>query len=76
MILPNKYLTENEALIGVGSILLGKLSTAKTLSNLWEEVKDISNVGNFERFILGLDLLFVLSLIELKNSKIVKTEKS
>jgi hypothetical protein len=72
MILPNKYLTENDALIGVGSILLGKLSTPKPLSTFWEEVKDISNVGNFERFVLGLDLLFVLGLIEIKNNKIVK----
>ena len=72
MILPNKYLMENDALIGVGSVLLGKLSTPKTLSNFWEEVKDISNVGNFERFVLGLDLLFILGLIEIKNNKIVK----
>lgn len=72
MILPNKYLMEHETLIGVGSVLIGKLSTPKTLSNFWEEVKDISNVGNFERFVLGLDLLFVLGLIEIKNNKIVK----
>ena len=72
MILPNKYLREHEALIGVGSVLLKQLSAEKTLSSLWEEVKEISNVGNFERFVLGLDLLFVLGLIEARSDKIVK----
>lgn len=72
MILPNKYLRENDALIGVGSILLEKLSMEKTLSGLWEEVKDASNVGNFERFILGLDLLFILGLVEIQSDKITK----
>ncbi|GJL52081.1 MAG: hypothetical protein NPIRA01_33080 [Nitrospirales bacterium] len=73
MILPNKYLREHEALIGVGSILLKNLSGEKTLSDLWEGVKLLSDVGTFERFVLGLDFLFILGLVEIKNNKIVKT---
>lgn len=72
MILPNKYLREHEALIGVGSVLLKQLSIEKTLSNLWEDVKEASSIGNFERFILGLDLLFILGLIEVRSDKIIK----
>jgi hypothetical protein len=70
MIMPNKYLTERDALIGVGSILLGKLSVPKKLSNLWEEVKDVPSIGVFDRLAYGLELLFVLGLIELKDDKI------
>ena len=72
MILPNKYIQEKEALIGVGTMVLNHLSAEKSLSVLWESVKNASNVSNFERFILALDLLFVLGLVEFKNSKIVK----
>ncbi len=72
MILPNKYLREHEVLIGVGSVLLKHLSIEKTLSRLWDEVKSASNIGNFERFVLGLDLLFLLGIIETKNDKIVR----
>lgn len=72
MIMPNKFLSEYDALIGVGSVLLDKLTVGKTLSTLWDETKDISNIGNFERFILGLDLLFILGLIEVKIDKIIK----
>ena len=70
MIMPNKYLTERDALIGVGSILLGKLSVPKKLSNLWEAVKDVPSIGVFDRLAYGLELLFVLGLIELKDDKI------
>ncbi len=72
MIMPNKFLSEHDALIGVGSVFLDKLAVGKTLSTLWDETKDISNIGNFERFILGLDLLFILGLIEVKIDKIIK----
>ncbi len=72
MIMPNKYMRENDALIGVGSTLLKNLSDEKTLSDLWECVKETSGVENFERFVLGLDLLFILGLVEIKNEKLVK----
>ncbi len=72
MIMPNKYMSENEALIGVGSVLLKHLSIEISLTDLWESVKDTSCIATFERFVLGLDLLFVLGLVEIKNEKLVK----
>ena len=70
MILPNKHIREDEALIGVGAILLKKISSSMLLSELWEQVKGISNVSNYERFILGLDLLFLLGLIKIEDNHI------
>ena len=72
MILPNKYIQENVALIGVGATVLSHLSFDQSLSSLWENMKNLTNVNNFERFVLALDLLFVLGLVEFKNNKIVK----
>ena len=70
MILPNKYVREDEALIGFGSVMLKRLTAEQTLSNLWEEVKGCESFGNFERFILVLDMLYMLGLVEFKNNKI------
>jgi hypothetical protein len=75
MILPNKYLKESEALLGIGAILMQKITSSIFISELWESVKEISNIGNFERFVLGLDLLFLLDLIKIENNKIIKIIK-
>ncbi len=72
MIMPNKYIREHESLIGVGSVLITHLYKETSLSDLWEKVKNISDVETFERFILGLDLLFALGLIEFNDNKIIR----
>lgn len=72
MILPNKYIQENHALIGLGATVLSHLSSEQSLSSLWESIKKLTTVNNFERFILALDLLFVLGLVDFKNNKIIK----
>jgi hypothetical protein len=72
MIMPNKYIREDEALIGIGGILLKKLSSEKSLSELWDSSKKLSNIGTYERFILALDMLFILNLICLQDNKIMR----
>jgi len=72
MILPNKYVPENEALLGVGALLLKELSDNEDISTFWDRVKSMPTVDNFERFVLSLDLLFVLGLVEADNGKICK----
>ena len=71
MILPNKYVRVHESLIGVGSTLLSNMADENSLSVLWESVKGSSNIGNYERFVLGLDLLFLLGVIEIIEDKII-----
>jgi hypothetical protein len=70
MIMPNKYLREDEALIGFGSVVLKHLNIERSLSDLWVNVKNFESIGNFERFILVLDMLFLLGLIEFEKNKI------
>jgi len=65
MLMPNKYLSEEETLLGAGVTIIEKLSFKKSLSKLWDEIKDDIRMYNFERFILTLDMLFILGLIEL-----------
>ena len=72
MILPNKYVSDYESLLGVGSVLLDNMTGENSLSILWERVKKFPNIGNFERYVLGLDLLFLLGLIDIKEDRIFK----
>jgi len=74
MIMPSKYLREDEALIGVSAALLSLVEKAGNLSALWESAKKIDAIGNFERFILALDLLYLLGLVELHNNEIVRVQ--
>ena len=70
MILPNKFLEEKDSLLYVGALLLNKLDTPTSISELWNQVNDNKSVNNYERFIITLDMLYILNLIELKNEKI------
>ena len=72
MIMPTKYLKEDEALIGVGGLLLQHIQDHANISSLWEEIKTNHAVLNFERFVLALDFLFILGLIEFKKNEIIR----
>lgn len=74
MILPTKYLREDEALIGVSAILLPLVEKASNLTELWESAKKVSTIGNYERFILALDLLYLLGLVDLHNNEILRVQ--
>ena len=74
MIMPSKYLREDEALIGVSAILFSLIEKSCNLSKLWDLSKTDDRVGNFERFILALDLLFIFDLIEFNNNNIKKVK--
>lgn len=75
MILPNKYLREDEALLGVGGKILLLLQQDMLLSELWEVTKKKENIGNFERFVLALDLLYLLGLIIFDENKIKRVKE-
>lgn len=74
MIMPSKYLREDEALLGVSGALLSFIDKNGKLSALWEAAKNVGVIGNFERFILALDLLYLLGLVELRDNEIVRVQ--
>ena len=77
MIMPSKYLREDEALIGVSAAVLTLVEKSNNLTTLWESAKHINTIGSFERFVLALDLLYLLDLVDLDlhNNKIVRVQK-
>lgn len=71
--MPSKYLREDEALIGISAEILPHIRTNIFISDLWEAVKMQPNINNFERFVLALELLYILGLIEIENNKLTRT---
>ena len=70
MILPTKHMATNRALLGVGGEVLRALSTPKTMSALWDEIRAADHrekqaAIDYKWFVLALDLLFMLGAVEL-----------
>ena len=72
MILPSKHISEEQALIGVGAILLVELRKPHTVTGLWEKVRTNNSVGTFERFVLALDMLYITGVIRLSEGLIMR----
>lgn len=73
MILPTKGVEPRQALITVGASILRELTEAKTVSRLWEEVRNHPEQMielRFDWFILALDLLYAMGTIEYVNGQI------
>jgi hypothetical protein len=78
MILPQKHIKLSESLFGLGGFLIGLLGTPKSTDKLWEEYNE--NVKNnifptshsFDNFILALDYLYIIGLIDIKKGGIIK----
>jgi len=66
MILPNKTIKLRYSFIGAGSIVLTELETPQTVSSLWEKVRQLDEINTFDKFVLILDFLYTLGLIEFK----------
>ncbi len=65
MILPTKHIHPLDSLLGIGALILERLKTTKTVTQLWDEMRDLPQIATFERLVLGLDLLYAMELVEL-----------
>ena len=70
MILPSKHITEEQALLGVGAVVLTQLERPQTVTSLWERVRNERAVGTFERFVLALDLLHITGVVDISQGMI------
>ena len=72
MILPTKHIDLRNSLLNVGAILIRKLNEPKTINELWSDVRDLGEIKSFEFFILGLDFLYLLKIIDIREGLIIK----
>lgn len=70
MILPTKYLSHDRALLSIGGEILKYLEEPRTVSALWDCVRDAHNYKraatpvSFDWFVLALNLLYAISAVE------------
>jgi hypothetical protein len=70
VIMPNKHLPPRESLLGVAGRMLRHLGRPRTTSTLWEKARDVERIASFDRFILALDLLYLLGVIEFDEGRV------
>lgn len=71
MILPNKNILLPNSILGLGLIILKNLSVKETVSSLWQKAKG-ERINTFGKYILVLDFLYTLKLIDSKSGLIFK----
>jgi hypothetical protein len=72
MILPTKHISTRNSLLGVGAIIIERLNHPRTVTSLWSDLSKLPEVATFERFILVLDLLYLIGAIELEEGLLYK----
>lgn len=72
--LPTKHIPLEETVFGVASAIRRTIHKGATVEQLWRRSRSASNVGTFERFIIGLDYLYATGAIELKDNRIVEVQ--
>lgn len=70
MILPTKHLSVENSYLGLGALTLEHLRRPTTVSALWETMRSLPQVSTYERFTLGLDLLYMINVIEIREGKL------
>lgn len=72
MILPDKHIRVSNSLLNVGAILLSAMRPSQTVTELWSRTQVRPEIRTFDRFVLGLDLLFILGAVGYKDGMVVK----
>ncbi len=81
MILPTKRLSVQRAMLTVGAEILELLTEPKTVSRLWDELGRVmsehssTRIVNYDWFVLTLDLLYMLGVLEMDHGRIQRTNQ-
>lgn len=75
MILPTKHIKLSNSLLGVGATLLKYLDRNRTVTSLWNETRTLPEIKTFDRFTLGLDLLFLVGVIDFQDGLLRRVKK-
>jgi hypothetical protein len=75
MILPDKHSKLSNSLIGVGATILKNMDGANTVSSLWNRVRSLPEISNFEKFTIVLDFLFAIGVIDFQDGLLKKANQ-
>ena len=65
MILPDRNIATDRALLTIGGIVFDRLGEPMTISRLWDEVRELHQKRpiSYVWFLLSVDLLFIMNLV-------------
>ena len=65
MILPDRNIAPDRALLTIGGMIFDRLTEPMTVSRLWDEIRNLYEKRpiSYVWFLLSVDLLFVLNLV-------------
>jgi hypothetical protein len=72
VILPTKHVATQNSLLGLGAKVLQTLQRPMSVTGLWERLIEVPELATFERFVLVLDLLYLLGAVDMRNGLITK----
>lgn len=81
MILPTKHLRPERSLLAISAEVVSILDESKTVSRVWEEFsksrsrRSHQTPVTYDWFVLSLDLLFILGVVEFRSGRIVRAAK-
>lgn len=76
MILPGKHIKTSQSFLGIGSVLLDNIDNTQSVTTLWTNTNIQKKIRMFDRFLLGLDLLFIFGLVDYKEGTVMKIKIS
>ena len=82
MILPNKYISLSDSLIGISSLVLETLSSNKmTIDELWDNFnksirqnKKIKNTPTYNKFVLTINFMYITNMINYTEKGVIYNE--
>lgn len=75
MILPTKHISAQHSILGAGAAILRHLDSPQTLTAIWERVRGLPEIGVYWRFILALDFLFAIGVVDQADGLIVRLKR-
>ena len=65
MILPDRNIAPDRALLTIGGMIFDRLSEPMTVSRLWDDIRELHHNRpiSYVWFLLSVDLLFILNLV-------------
>ncbi len=82
MILPNKYISLSDSLIGISSLVLETLSSNRmTIDELWDNFnrsirqnKKIKNIPTYNKFVLTINFMYMTNMINYTEKGVIYNE--
>jgi hypothetical protein len=73
VILPSKHITTERALLSVAGWIFSRLNRPMSVSRLWDDLRDYWSERPlaYQWFVLSMDLLFLMGLVELRDDGLV-----